>query len=157
MSTAEDQNGMMSRLAGRAIEKTNDDDYSIDDVFTNRAAKKRSEDQDKFKERDAAISEHKALTRTLDTCSFCFQSANFKKHLLVAVGKTCYVCLPSHYSLTEGHCFIVPSSHISCGTLLDEDVFAEMQSFRRALCKMFQDDGDQVGHFNFKKYRWLHL
>ena len=143
MSTAEDQSAMMSRLAGRAVEKTDDDDYSIDDLFTSRAANKRSEDQDKVKERDAAIAEHKSLTRTLDTCSFCFEGAEFKKHLLVAVGKTCYVCLPWHLSLTEGHCFIVPSSHVSCATLLDEDVYAEMQQFRKALCRMFQANGDE--------------
>ena len=143
MSTAEDQSAMMSRLAGRAVEKTDDDDYSIDDLFTSRAARKRSEDQDKVKERDAAIAEHKSLTRTLDTCSFCYEGADFKKHLLVAVGKTCYVCLPWHLSLTEGHCFIVPSSHVSCATLLDEDVYAEMQQFRKALCRMFQANGDE--------------
>ena len=92
----------MIPVAGKSMQKTDDDDYSIDDLFTSRAAHKRSEDQDKVKERDAAIAEHKALNRTLDTCSFCFDSAEFKKHLLVAVGKTCYVCLPWHYSLTTG-------------------------------------------------------
>ena len=46
-------------------------------------------------------------------------------------------------SLFIGHCFIVPSSHVSCGTLLDEDVFNEMKQFRKALCRMFEANGDQ--------------
>ena len=32
---------------------------------------------------------------------------------------------------------------MACSTLLDEDVFAEIQSFRRALCRMFEANGDQ--------------
>ena len=139
LSTAEDQNLMMSRLAGKAIERT-DDDYSIDDVFTSRAAKKRSEEQDMKRDRDQAIAEHKELSRTLDECRYCFDGAEFKKHLLVAIGKTCYVSLPHFTSLTEDHCFIIPMSHVKCGTLLDEDVFSEMQTFRAALCKMFEED-----------------
>ena len=82
MSTAEDQNSMMSRLAGKAVEKTDDDDYSIDDLFVSRAARKRSEEQDKVKERDAAIAEHRSLSRTLDSCPYCFDGSEFKKHLL---------------------------------------------------------------------------
>ena len=145
MSTAEDQNSMMSRLAGKAIERTDDDDYSIDDLFTSRAAKKRSEEQDLVKERDLAIAEHKSMTRTLETCRFCLEGSEFSKHLLVAMGKTSYVCLPWHYSLTEDHCFIVPICHIKCSTLLDEDVYNEMQMFRKALVKMFEaDDRDCV-------------
>ena len=144
-STAEDQNLMMSRLAGKSVEKTNDDDYSIDDMFVSRAAKKRSEEQDRVRERDAAIAEHQMMSKALDSCQYCFESSEFKKHLLVAVGKTCYVTLPWHYSLTQGHCFIVPMSHVKCATLLDEDVYAEMQSYRASLCSMFtQNDLDCV-------------
>ena len=145
MSTAEDQNSMMSRLAGKAIERTDDDDYSIDDLFTSRAAKKRSEEQDLAKERDLAIAEHKSMTRTLDTCKFCLEGSEFSKHLLVAMGKSSYVCLPWHHSLTEDHCFIVPIGHTKCSTLLDEDVYNEMQMFRKALVKMYEaDDRDCV-------------
>ena len=145
MSTAEDQNSMMSRLAGKAIERTDDDDYSIDDLFTSRAAKKHSEEQDLVKERDLAIAEHKSMTRTLDTCKFCLEGSEFSKHLLVAMGKNSYVCLPWHYSLTEDHCFIVPMGHTKCSTLLDEDVYNEMQMFRKALVKMYEaDDRDCV-------------
>ena len=32
MDTAEDQNAMFSRLAGKSVEKTNDDDFNLDDI-----------------------------------------------------------------------------------------------------------------------------
>jgi hypothetical protein len=142
MSTAEDQNGMMSRLAGKAVEKTDDDDYAIDDLFASRAANKRSEEDDLVRDRDKAIGEHQRLTKTLETCRFCFGGSALQKHLMVAVGKTCYICLPPHTSLTEDHCYIVPMSHTKNSTFLDEDVYHEMQSFRKSLCQMYSQDAD---------------
>ena len=109
-------------------------------MFTSRAAKKRSEDQDLKQERDKAIAEHREMTKTLDDCRSCFDGAEFKKHLMVSIGKSCYISLPSHTSLTEDHCRIVPMSHITSGTLLDENVFEEMQAFRKALCNMFESE-----------------
>ena len=38
-----------------------------------------------------------------------------------------YMCLPNHRSLTEGHCLIIPMQHSSQGTMLDEDVWDEIQ------------------------------
>ena len=79
LSTAEDQNMMMSRLAGKAIERTDDDEYNIDDVFTNRAANKRSEEQDLQREREKAISEHKEMTRFV--CNIIFLSMFVLKNM----------------------------------------------------------------------------
>ena len=80
------------------------------------------------------------MTKTLDDCRFCFDGAEFKKHLMVSIGKSCYLSLPPHTSLTEDHCRIIPMSHITSGTLLDENVFEEMQAFRKALCNMFESE-----------------
>ena len=134
---------MLFRLAGRARTVKNDDDFDMDDEITERAATKRSEEADKARDRDKAIREHRHLQRVLDDCKYCFGGRNFDKHLLVAVGKTCYLALPPHTPLAPGHCFIAPMCHVCCGTLLDEDVHAEMQQFRRALTNMFQS-GRQV-------------
>ncbi len=142
LSTAEDQNSMMSRLAGKAIERT-DDDYDIDDVFTSRAAKKTSEEQDLVRDRDRAVREHQRLARTLEECRFCFGGPAFQKHLMVAIGKTCYLALPQHTSLTEDHCYIVPMSHVKSVTMADEDVFAELLAFRKALTRMYEADDDR--------------
>ena len=141
MSTSEDQNSMLSRLAGRADEKTNED-YDFDDLITDRASTKRSEEADAIRERDKAIAENRRLNEKMEECKFCFGTKNMQKHLIVAVGRTCYLCLPHHTPLTEGHCFIAPLSHASCGVQLDEDVWSEMQEFRKSLTRMFQDDDD---------------
>lgn len=38
-----------------------------------------------------------------------------------------YLCLPPHRSLTDGHCLIVPMQHVAQATVLDEDVWQEIQ------------------------------
>ena len=55
------QNGMMSRLAGRAIERT-DEDYDLDDVFTTRASRKDGKAEEE-RERERAIAEHQRERR----------------------------------------------------------------------------------------------
>lgn len=50
-----------------------------------------------------------------------------QKHLIIAIGQKCYLSLPVHQSLVVGHCLIVPRTHVTCATQLDEDVWAEMQ------------------------------
>uniref|UniRef100_F7DLG3 CWF19-like protein 2 n=1 Tax=Xenopus tropicalis TaxID=8364 RepID=F7DLG3_XENTR len=52
-----------------------------------------------------------------------------------------YLCLPNHLSLTEGHCLIVPLQHHTASTLLDEDIYNEIQVFRKALVRMFESKG----------------
>ena len=141
MSTSEDQNSMLSRLAGRTVEKT-DEDYDFDDLITDRASTKRSEEADAIRERDKAIAENRRLNEKMDECKFCFGTKNMQKHLIIAVGRTCYLCVPHHTPLTEFHCFIAPLSHVSCGVQVDEDVWSEMQEFRKSLTRMFQDDED---------------
>ena len=52
---------MMSRLAGRAIERT-DEDYDLDDVFTSRASRKDGKAEEE-REREKAIAEHQRERR----------------------------------------------------------------------------------------------
>lgn len=141
MGTAEDQNRMFARLAGRAFEK-GDDDFQVDDIFMSRASKKQSEAQAEEKDRSMAIYEHKKMAKALETCTFCFE--NVPKHLIIAIGIKVYLCLPNHRSLTEGHCLIVPMQHVASGTAVDEDVWNEIQVFRKGLTKMFQDRDEDV-------------
>ena len=44
--------------------------------------------------------------------------------------------------MTTGHCLIVPMGHVTSGTSLDEDVWNEVQEFRKALVKMFLSRGE---------------
>ena len=47
-------------------------------------------------------------------------------------------------SQLQGHCLIVPLSHVKCATLLDEDVAAEIAEFKSALAAMFRANGGEV-------------
>lgn len=38
-----------------------------------------------------------------------------------------YLSLPNYQSLTEGHCLITPMQHYTAATLLDEDIWEEIQ------------------------------
>uniref|UniRef100_A0A8C9YHJ8 CWF19 like cell cycle control factor 2 n=1 Tax=Sander lucioperca TaxID=283035 RepID=A0A8C9YHJ8_SANLU len=49
-----------------------------------------------------------------------------------------YLSLPAGVSMTEGHCHICPLQHHCSATGLDEDVWSEMQLFRRTLVRMFE-------------------
>ena len=40
--------------------------------------------------------------------------------------------------MSDGHCLIVPMGHVMAGTSLDEDVWEEIQDYRKALVKMFR-------------------
>lgn len=137
LNTAEDQNSMMSRLAGQRIEQTNDD-FDVDDMFESRAQRGVDSVAAEARDRQRAIRDHEKREKILDSCAYCFDSPAMQKHLIIAIGVKCYLSLPMHQSLAEGHCLIVPRSHVTCATQLDEDVWAEMMVFRKALTRMFE-------------------
>ncbi|KAI8788497.1 CWF19 protein 2 [Biomphalaria glabrata] len=136
--TAEDQNSMFARLAG----KSNERDLDVDDMFVSKAAKKQDAERNATKERSSAIFEHKKMSSALEKCSRCLQKV--PKHLIIALGTKSYLCLPHHRSLTEGHCFIVPMQHVVSATSMDEDVWKEMQRFRQCLVQMFLTQDQDV-------------
>lgn len=135
MGTAEDQNMMFARLAGRATEQTNDD-FQVDDLFVSKAARQQSAAQTEEKDRSKAIFEHRKISGAMDKCQFCFNKV--PKHLLIAIGSKAYLSLPAHRSLAPGHCLIVPMQHVSASTAVDEDVWQEIQMFRKTLVQMFR-------------------
>lgn len=67
--------------------------------------------------------------------------------MIVEIGSKCYLCLPEEESLTEGHCIIAPIHHTVCGTVADEDVWEEIQTFRKRLCDIFLQRGQDVIFF----------
>ncbi|XP_060867339.1 CWF19-like protein 2 [Metopolophium dirhodum] len=140
-STAEDSNMEFVNLS-RKVNARDDED----DVFVDRASEKRSA---KASEREIkrAIGEHKRTEKILNSCRYCFDSEEMLKHLFIAKGEKCYLCLPSYKSLTEGHCLIVPIYHYACATDIDEDVWTEMQVFRKVLTTMFKDQDEDVIFF----------
>ncbi|KAH7969295.1 hypothetical protein HPB52_016584 [Rhipicephalus sanguineus] len=140
MTTAEDQNAEFARLAGK-VRVSKSQDYDFDDAVMDKASQHDSSAKQDARDRMKAIQEHKHMSKALEKCRYCLDSREMKKHLIIAIGIRAYLCLPPYQSLTEGHCLIVPQAHVACGTLLDEDVWLEVQVFRKGLTKMFEEMG----------------
>ena len=73
LNTAEDQNGMFSRLAGNKLEQTNDD-FDVDDMFESRAQRGVDTVKAEARDRERAIEQHEKRERILDSCVHCFDS-----------------------------------------------------------------------------------
>ncbi|KAJ1113610.1 hypothetical protein NDU88_001852 [Pleurodeles waltl] len=141
MGTAEDQNKLFMRMASKFMEKTDKEYYTLDDMFVSKTARKESAVKEEEREREQAIAEHRKLAARMEKCPYCFDNPELPKHLIVAIGKKVYMCLPNYLSLTDGHCLIAPLQHYHSATLLDEDIWEEIQIFRKALVKMFESKG----------------
>ncbi|KAM6316826.1 CWF19-like protein 2 [Aegotheles albertisi] len=138
MRTAEDQNSLFMRMASKLMEKTDREYYTLDDMFVSRAAKRAHSGEEEEIQRRKAIREHQQLAARMEKCPYCFDSSELSKHLIIAIGTKVYLSLPSNQSLTEGHCLIAPLQHHTAATLLDEDIWEEIQMFRNVLVKMFE-------------------
>ncbi|KAJ1522720.1 hypothetical protein ONE63_001880 [Megalurothrips usitatus] len=150
LTTVEDQNEMFTKLAGK--DGRQEHDFDMDDIFSERAREKESDGKLEARERGRAIQEHKRKERILDGCRWCFDGKELQRHLIVAVGSKSFMCLPPYQSLTEGHCLIIPLHHSTCATHLDEDVWDEMQDFRKALVRMFAADDEDCVLFESAMY-----
>eukprot|EP00123_Amoebidium_parasiticum_P014035 comp22290_c0_seq1/m.33049 comp22290_c0_seq1/g.33049 ORF comp22290_c0_seq1/g.33049 comp22290_c0_seq1/m.33049 type:complete len:737 (-) comp22290_c0_seq1:175-2385(-) len=89
------------------------------------------------KERTKAINAHRKVERIEETCGYCFDNKDIKKHLIVSVGYETYLALPSRASLTEYHCLIVPMQHVVSMNQLDENVQSEIKIMKKYLTKFF--------------------
>lgn len=137
LSTVEDNNKMFSKLAAKGAGPT-DCKYDMDDVFEEQAQLKVSDGKVESREHGQAIREH----RMIENCCWCLHSKEMLKHLVIAIGSKVYLCLPPYQSLTVGHCLVVPMYHTPCATQLDEDVWSEIQTFRKTLTSMFREELD---------------
>ncbi|XP_028656231.2 CWF19-like protein 2 [Erpetoichthys calabaricus] len=141
MGTAEDQNALYSRLASKLMGKMDRDYHTLDDMFVSSVAQKSRSGEGDEHHRQAAIREHRRLAERMEKCPFCFDSSELPKHLIISIGSKVYLCLPNCVSLVEGHCLIVPLQHHTAATSLDEDIWQEIQAFRKSLVETFNDKG----------------
>lgn len=109
----------------------------LEDLFDENVCKQVDKSCLERKNRERAIMEHQKLARSLDACDKCFDSPNMAKQRVVAIGTNVYLSLPWHEGLSTGHCIIAPLKHEACVTHLDEDVWAEMREFMKAVVRMF--------------------
>lgn len=144
LTSADDQQAMLARLAGKHLGRTKGDDYTIDDMFVQASATKGETKVENKRIKERAIAEDKLQKKQLHNCKVCFESASIAKHLIISVGTNVYLTLPTTASLTEGHCQIVPMRHISAQTYLDENVFQEIRNLKKSLVSMFSSDNEDI-------------
>lgn len=130
--SADDGNKEFYNMTKRV--RKNDD---MDDIFSDNIRKKESQTKMEMKNKNEAISQHNKMSNSLDNCSKCIQSEYMPKHLMVSMGETVYLGLPTHEPLTEGHCLIVPIRHVPCSTQLDENEWCDIRNICKALVRMF--------------------
>ncbi|KAM4567123.1 CWF19-like protein 2 isoform 2-T2 [Odontesthes bonariensis] len=161
MSSAQDQNALYSRMAAKMMGKTDGENYTLDDMFVSSAAQREGEGKEEERMRSRAIGESRRLAASMDKCQRCFSSQELQKHLIVAIGSKVYLSLPAGVSMADGHCHICPLQHHCSATGLDEDVWSEMQLFRRTLVRMFESqDLDCVfmeTHMNLRRRQHMVL
>ena len=136
--TSDETLAAISRMASKFTPATNSDE-TVDDVLDSKIALSYDESKEQVRQKQKAIYESRAMAEVLSNCKYCFDTPNFSKHLLIAVGIGVYLAVPSHQSMTEGHCFLVPVEHTTCSLQMDENVWSEVQIFLKGLTQMFAD------------------
>lgn len=125
--------------------KPEDDDDDGDSQYARRMSEKDRKHRHETDKPKKASKKQRRFEQSVDKCHLCFESLGLKKHLVMAVGIRCYLCLPEHKSLSSGHCIIVPMQHVVSSVEVDDDVWSEIQIFRKGLTKMFEDiDQDSI-------------
>ncbi|VDN07280.1 unnamed protein product [Thelazia callipaeda] len=89
----------------------------------------------------ASFRRNKTLEKTLESCQFCVETSRFQKHCLIALGRNAYLSSVPWQPLVKEHCLIAPTMHYSSTVTLDEDIYEEIQGFKRALVSMWQNEG----------------
>ena len=142
LSSSDDTQAAILKMASKFVPSSSDrGDETVDDVLETAALHGKRKKQLKEEEREMrrTINENKRMMDKLDSCRLCFDSSQFEKHLLIAVGINVYLSVPSVQSLTEGHCLLVPMEHTQSSLLTDENVWSEFNLFRKGLTRMFAD------------------
>lgn len=109
----------------------------VDDMFEQQIARTDSEAKQDKRDRSHAIKEHKHLSNSMENCSWCLDSKNMLKHMIVTMDSMICLSLPVYASLTTGQCILTPIQHVACQLQLDEDVWYKLKEFKRKLIKMF--------------------
>ena len=136
--TREETHAAIARMSSKFVPATNSDE-TVDDVLDSKAALCFDEAKEQEKQKQRAMRESRAMAEILSKCQFCFDSPNFNKHLLIAAGIGVYLAMPSHQSITEGHCLLIPIEHTTCSLQMDENIWSEIRIFQKGLTRMFAD------------------
>ena len=143
MMTAEETHAAIARMASKFVPASSADE-TVDDMVESKKAMRYDEAKEEERAKKRAVTDSRKMAEAVEKCQFCFDNQNFSKHLLIAIGMNTYLCAPWHTSLTEGHCYIVPMEHVTCSMYLDENIWSEIEIFRKGLTQMFANRGLDV-------------
>jgi hypothetical protein len=136
--TAEDTHLAIAQMASKFVPSAQGQEV-IDDALDSTSVMKYDHDKEMKRNQSKAKAESLRMTHIMDNCKRCLDNEGFDKHLLIAVGINVYLTLPAVQSLINGHCLLVPMEHKSNSMILDENVWSEMNVYRKGLTRMFSD------------------
>ncbi|XP_014285506.1 CWF19-like protein 2 [Halyomorpha halys] len=128
----------------KLVAKETQDDMDVEGVFDQARMGESSKDENK--KRAKLIKQHIALEKSVENCRWCIDGKMMEECLVLSKSKV-YVAAPTSQSLTERHCLIIPYNHISCGTLLDEDVWEEIMELRKKMVQKLEEDDEDIIFF----------
>ncbi|QCE08526.1 hypothetical protein DEO72_LG9g3555 [Vigna unguiculata] len=79
-----------------------------------------------------------------ERCLFCLENPNRPMHLVVSIANFTYLMLSQWQPVVPGHCCILPIQHESATRTVHEDVWTEIQNFKKCLVMMFAKQGKEV-------------
>jgi hypothetical protein len=137
------QKNMDAQLAERiASDRSYRNDLDYKDENVERLARRKMK-SDAMK-RMFAVQDYAKTKKALDTCSFCSQDERPPRANIVSSGTRCFLALPDHAPLVEGHCLLVPMQHHLSILEADEDTFEEMKNFMKCLIQKANSEGKSV-------------
>lgn len=74
------------------------------------------------------------------------------KDLVIHVGKKIYLSIPYYEGLVNHHLVISPVQHVPCSTMIDEDIWEEVSTLKKALTHFFSSRREDVVFFETAKF-----
>jgi len=132
------------RSAG-ATAGADEDDYTQNDIDMTLFQSRSDTPASYVREQSRQIARSKTELSITNKCWWWLESSSFRKHTLLSLGNhVTLVLMPSHRSIVEFQCCIVPiqpaESFVSC----DDEVWDEVHRFRTSLRNMFRKEGKAV-------------
>lgn len=119
------------------------------DIFSDDIRKDKHKKTD---DRGAAIREHQKMEKILDSCNRCFDSPRMQKDLVIYVGKKIYLSITFTQGICNHHLVISTIQHHSATTMVDEDIYEEILSMKKALTNFFTSRNEEVVFFETAMY-----
>ncbi|CAG9799531.1 unnamed protein product [Chironomus riparius] len=89
-----------------------------------------------------------------DKCWFCLQSPDIDKHLIISIGEHFYLALAKS-PVNDYHVLIIPISHIQAVSHLTDELFQELDIFKKSI-KKFYESLNMVAVFFERNYLTSH-